>query len=80
MGRNWLEVFRVSLYTESLAVHHKKFQETHAFDTNLEYEVWSFWYHLLTTHRHDRHADTHKDIKTYTGTSKNEIFRVARKV
>ena len=55
IGRNILEFFCVPLYTNYWSNLYKKFQVASTHDTNVEYQIWSLYYHLFLSY-----ADIHR--------------------
>ena len=57
IGRNVFELFCVTLYTDYLSdLYKKKLQVASTYDTNVEYQIWSFFYTFFSyrdkTHTH----------------------------
>ena len=59
VGRNVLEFFCVPLCTNYLSNFHKEFQVTFTYDTNAEYQIWSFCYNVLWSYADNRLSHTH---------------------
>ena len=61
-----LELFSMPLYTKFLFDLYKKLRVAFIYDTNIEYQIWGFYYSLLLSYDDSRHTDAHTKTQKHT--------------